>query len=209
MASSCVYWFRKSLRLSDNPALCNVLKNAKEAEYLIPLFILDPHFLQSSHVGSNRWRFLMESLHDLHCSLEKRNSKLFIVKGNPIEILPTLLNQWKVCTFGFEFDSEAYALHRDKKIEKICKENQVECLITSGHTLYDLDHLVNKSNLGTGKYMTSYSTMTNLIQKVGNPNNPLPIPEDFKSFPSSEEYFKGLDCKFNNKISICIILRKF
>lgn len=193
--TSCIYWFRKSLRLHDNPALCNLLSKAKQAEFLIPLFILDPHFVESSSVGSNRWRFLMESLHDLHSSLEKQNSQLLIVKGNPVNIIPTLLKQWNVSTFGFEFDSEKYSLERDKNIEKICKENNVECIISSGHTLYDLDMLVKKSNLGKGKYMTTYATMTKLINKIGKPNQPLSVPDDFLSFPTDENYFKGLDSK--------------
>ena len=43
MGKTSVIWFRKGLRLHDNPAL---LEAAKGADHLCPIFILDPWFLQ-------------------------------------------------------------------------------------------------------------------------------------------------------------------
>ena len=37
-------WFRKGLRLHDNPAL---IEACKDAEAVFPCFILDPYFLNS------------------------------------------------------------------------------------------------------------------------------------------------------------------
>jgi deoxyribodipyrimidine photolyase len=43
MSRCVVYWFRKALRLHDNPAL---LEATKLNQTLLPIFILDPAFTQ-------------------------------------------------------------------------------------------------------------------------------------------------------------------
>lgn len=64
----------QGLRLHDNPALLEAIK----AEKLFPVFCLDPWFVESKRVGSNRMKFLLESLEDLSESLSKRKSGLLV-----------------------------------------------------------------------------------------------------------------------------------
>ena len=48
-----VHWFRKGLRLHDNPSLREGLKNSKTFRCV---FVIDPYFAGSSNVGINKWR---------------------------------------------------------------------------------------------------------------------------------------------------------
>lgn len=48
-----VHWFRRGLRLHDNPSLYEGLKNAKTFRCI---FLIDPWFAGSSNVGINKWR---------------------------------------------------------------------------------------------------------------------------------------------------------
>lgn len=48
-----VHWFRKGLRLHDNPALLAAVRGARCVRCV---YILDPWFAASSSVGINRWR---------------------------------------------------------------------------------------------------------------------------------------------------------
>lgn len=48
-----VHWFRKGLRLHDNPALLAGLAGATTFRCV---FIIDPWFASSSNVGINKWR---------------------------------------------------------------------------------------------------------------------------------------------------------
>lgn len=52
-----VHWFRKGLRLHDNPALREGLKNAVTFRCI---FVIDPWFAGSSNVGINKWRSVSE-----------------------------------------------------------------------------------------------------------------------------------------------------
>ena len=83
MSSNSIYWFRKALRLHDNPSLIYALENSQQ---VYPIFILDPWFVANYRVGPNRWRFLLESLKDLNESLIKKNSRLILVRGKPNEV---------------------------------------------------------------------------------------------------------------------------
>lgn len=69
MQHSAIHWFRKGLRLHDNPAL---LAAAAGCHRLHPLFILDP---SSSRAGTNAWRFLLDALRDLDGSLREMGSR--------------------------------------------------------------------------------------------------------------------------------------
>jgi len=47
----------------------------------------------------------------------------------------------------FEKDTEPYALERDSQIREACKRAGVECIIQSGHTLWDVEETF-KANHG-------------------------------------------------------------
>ncbi|KGA04313.1 MAG: hypothetical protein GM47_1895 [actinobacterium acIB-AMD-6] len=44
MASRSIVWFRRDLRISDNPALLAALA---ESDEIVPVFILDPTLIKS------------------------------------------------------------------------------------------------------------------------------------------------------------------
>lgn len=48
-----IHWFRRGLRLHDNPALYEGLKSSVTYRCI---FIIDPWFADSSNVGINKWR---------------------------------------------------------------------------------------------------------------------------------------------------------
>lgn len=52
-AKHTVHWFRKGLRLHDNPALREGITGAATFRCV---FIIDPWFASSSNVGINKWR---------------------------------------------------------------------------------------------------------------------------------------------------------
>ena len=54
-----LFWFRKGLRLHDNPSLWAAIKDTHAC---YPVFVLDPWFLKPERVGVNRINFLLQSL---------------------------------------------------------------------------------------------------------------------------------------------------
>ena len=56
MSTRSVLWFRKGLRVHDNPALQRACEGASA---VMPVFVLDPWFMSPERVGANRVRFLL------------------------------------------------------------------------------------------------------------------------------------------------------
>ena len=146
-----VHWFRKGLRLHDNPALTDALLNDPEAVF--PVFVLDPWFCQPANVGLVRYRFLHESLSDLDEKLKEKGSRLLVVQGNPIEVLPALFDAYRITRLTFESDTEPYALERDKAVKDAADKAGIEVKSFASHTLRDPEQYLG---LNKGKAPGTY-----------------------------------------------------
>ena len=87
-----IHWFTSDLRLHDMPSL----HAASHAEALLPVYIFSTKSeINSPHgfprIGPFRKTFLKQTLLALKESLQVKNSELFILEGNPEEILPELV----------------------------------------------------------------------------------------------------------------------
>ena len=82
MASTSIFWFRRDLRLNDNPAL---LAAIAESDQIIPVFILDPR--QIEKLGDKGKAYLTQSLQLLDQSLD---NKLHVIAGDPLTVLKDL-----------------------------------------------------------------------------------------------------------------------
>ena len=67
------------------------------------------------------------------------NSRLFVIRGQPADVLPNLFKEWGTTYLSFEADPEPFGKVRDQNIEAMCKELGVTVVKETSHTLYDLD----------------------------------------------------------------------
>ncbi|XP_045503844.1 cryptochrome-1-like isoform X2 [Colias croceus] len=158
-----VHWFRKGLRLHDNPALREGLVDAVTFRCV---FIIDPWFASSSNVGINKWRFLLQCLEDLDRSLRKLNSRLFVVRGQPADALPKLFREWGTTALTFEEDPEPYGRVRDHNIMTKCREVGITVISRVSHTLYKLDQIIERNG---GKAPLTYHQFQALIASMPAP----------------------------------------
>ncbi|CAB1460298.1 unnamed protein product [Pleuronectes platessa] len=166
MAVNSVHWFRKGLRLHDNPALQEALSGADSVRCV---YILDPWFAGAANVGINRWRFLLESLEDLDSSLKKLNSRLFVIRGQPTDVFPRLFKEWNVTRLAFEYDPEPYGKERDAAIIKMAQEFGVETLVRQSHTLYNLDRIIEMNNNSPPLTFKRFQTIVSRLELPGRP----------------------------------------
>ena len=143
---SVIHWFRKGLRLHDNPALIAAIESKLE---LCPIFILDPWFVENARVGQNRWRFLQQSLADLDSQLKSLGSRLFVMRGSPEDVFKDLFKKWQVRKLTYESDTEPYAKTRDEKINQIAAAHNIEVVSKVSHTLHDVNDIIKKNK---GRY---------------------------------------------------------
>ena len=83
-----LHWFRRDLRVADNTALAHA---ARDADRVVPVFILDDHYAADPDVGPARFRFLRESLEELARALPHSGGRLIVRPGPAARALPALL----------------------------------------------------------------------------------------------------------------------
>ncbi|XP_034230704.1 cryptochrome-2 isoform X1 [Thrips palmi] len=168
--ATAIHWFRKGLRLHDNPALIAAIKAEVE---LRPIFIFDPWYEENVRCGANRWRFLHQSLSDLDKNLRQLGTRLFVFRGKPEEVLPMLFNEWKVQRLTFEIDIEPYSRQRDDQVTRIAHQLDVEVIQKVSHTLYNTE-LVLKANMDA--VPLTYVKAVSLMKSLGEPPQAVPAP---------------------------------
>ena len=111
--TTAIWWVRRDLRLSDNGALAVALEHA---EWVIPVFIMDPALLASPYVGARRTVFLLEGLRCLDSDLRARGSRLVLRQGDPQNELAALQAESGADLIFAEEDVSPYARRRDARI---------------------------------------------------------------------------------------------
>lgn len=109
MASTSIFWFRRDLRINDNPAL---LAAIAESDEIVPVFILDPQQLE--RLGEKGKSYLAQSLKLLDESLDK---KLHVIAGDSLEVLKVLLKKYGATSVHIAAAYEPQDAKRDVEIE--------------------------------------------------------------------------------------------
>ena len=107
-----IMWFRRDLRLTDNPALCAAIAEAG-GDDAYPVFVLDPRLLESA--GAARRAFLAGCVEALDDSLDGR---LTIVAGHPAEEIPKLAKKVKADAVMTAADFGPYGRERDEAVDQ-------------------------------------------------------------------------------------------
>lgn len=67
------------------------------------------------------------------------SDRLFVLRGKPEDVFPTLFNKWKVSKLTYEYDTEPYSLSRDKTVSALAEQHGVEVVYRVSHTLYNIE----------------------------------------------------------------------
>ncbi|MBL1079013.1 deoxyribodipyrimidine photo-lyase [Nocardia sp. 2] len=82
--------FTRDLRVHDNPALTTA---CREAEAVVPLFVLDDELLAKVRDAPNRVRFLVAALHELDSELRVRGGRLIVRRGHVADEVERVAHQ--------------------------------------------------------------------------------------------------------------------
>jgi deoxyribodipyrimidine photo-lyase len=108
-----IHWFRRDLRVSDNVAL---VEAARQAETVIPVFILEDAFRTGPDVGAARLEFLLRSLDSLANNLAALGYTLIVRRGRSEIELPKLCLETKAEAVFCNRRYEPYAQARDQRV---------------------------------------------------------------------------------------------
>ena len=122
--SKAIVWFRRDLRLHDNPALTAA---SEHCDQVMPVFIHAPEEeLPWSPGAASQW-WLHESLGGLQNSLVKLNGSLVIARGSSLSELIRLIEAQGVTHVYWNRLYEPALIDRDREVIKALTARGIEC----------------------------------------------------------------------------------
>jgi len=136
-----IHWFRKDLRLADNPSLHFAAQNGA----VTPIFILDTvnNAQKEFNLGEASAWWLNHSLNSLNESLE---NKINCFSGDPIDIIKELISKHDIESFSWNRCYSPWEIERDTKIKSLLKENDIEVKTFNGSLLWEPWEILKDDN---------------------------------------------------------------
>lgn len=114
MQNKAIVWFRKDLRLLDNPAFYHA---CKENHFLIPLYIVE-------EIGSAQKWWLHHSLKELDASLKNNGLSLIIKTGDPKKIIKNIVSEHYIQNIYWNRRYDPESIKTDSSIkQELLKSN--------------------------------------------------------------------------------------
>jgi len=105
-------WFRRDLRVDDNPAWAAA---TRERKYVVPLFVVDPRVMDS--VGPFRRRMMIANLQALDYDLAERlGGRLLVRFGDPAKLVPEAVEVFHAGAVYWNNDVSPFATRRDAQV---------------------------------------------------------------------------------------------
>lgn len=130
-ARPVILWFRRDLRLAENPALTAAIATGRQ---VLPVYILDDDGDGRAHGAASLW-WLDKSLRSLDVELRQRGGRLILRRGNSEAELLRLIEQTGAdhVFMNRRFEPEAFV--HDADIAHALKAEGVECQGFNGSLL--------------------------------------------------------------------------
>jgi len=167
-------WFRRDLRLSDNPALHTLLEQGFTP---VPAYIHNPADGEWAPGTASNW-WLHHSLAALRDSLKAHGSDLLILAGDPHALLPKLSRKAKAHRIAWNRCYEPAAIECDRRIKRGLEESGCEVSSHNAALLREPWQLLKKDD-------TPYRVFTpfwKALYAIGPCRKPAPLPQQLPRF---------------------------
>lgn len=134
MSDTAIVWFRRDLRLADNPALDHARDHHA---HVVPLFVFDPGSESPWNPGAaSRW-WLHHSLAALDDRLRQRGSRLILASGDPFEAIARIRHVTGAASVYWNRLYEPKTIDRDRAIKGRLADDGVEVRSFNGSLLLE------------------------------------------------------------------------
>jgi deoxyribodipyrimidine photo-lyase len=145
---TAIVWFRRDLRVHDQPIFTAAATRARRA---LAVFVIDERL--RGPAGKARRTFLYRSLRDLDRSL---GGRLLVVRGDPVEAIPELAGAVGARSVHIAADFGPYGRERDEGVEKALAQRDVDLVRTGSPYAVDPGR-ITKSDGEPYKVYTPFS----------------------------------------------------
>lgn len=185
-----IYWFRKNLRLRDNPSLFNVIKDNDEIIfiYIYDLQTYNPKGLDIHEIGDFRKKFMMESVLDLEKNLKSKNIHLHTFEGDKFKVLDEIKSSHGINTI---YCSKEVGWYEEQDEKKLIEKNFELIMSEDPHLIEEREIPFNLDNLPL--------IFTPFRKKVEKNSK---IRDEIRELPSVKKAIVNTKLKFLSKIEV-------
>ncbi|HTJ81929.1 MAG TPA: deoxyribodipyrimidine photo-lyase [Polyangiaceae bacterium] len=168
-------WYRgKDLRVSDHAPLHQAARDGEA----IPVFVVDPYFFAPERAQRlpHRIEFLLESLRSLEQNLAQRGSRLLVVAGKSVDVIPALADALRVDRVFAHRWVEPFARERDRR---------VKAALGDRFTLFEGETLVTPGTVrtGGGSPFSVFTPFARAVRRELGASAPLAAPRALPPLP--------------------------
>jgi deoxyribodipyrimidine photo-lyase len=165
----CIVWFRRDLRLDDNPALVAALERGGP---VLPVYLHAPaEEGEWPPGGASRW-WLHHALESLAAALDERNLPLVIRHGPSLEALEALIDETGADAVVWNRRYEPAIIERDTRIKATLKDRGVSAWSGNASLIWEPHEVRNKQ----GKPFRVYTPFWRHLRTLA-PSPPVVLPD--------------------------------
>ena len=174
-----IHWFRRDLRITDNTALAAA---AKEAEEVVPVYVVSDWKKMHRWTGAPRQTFLCGSLSALEGNLRSIGSALIVREGEAEEVLVKLARETEADAVFTNRDPDLFGRGAEQRVAKMLAEDGRELRTFKDAAIHERDE-VKTGGGGNFRVFTPYSTAWAKLEKpaAGPALKKLKTPSGIKS----------------------------
>ena len=137
--STAIHWFRRDLRITDNPAL-----NAAAAAHdqVVPVFVLSTWRREHHWCGAPRQEFLCGSLASLARNLAAKGGRLILREGRVDAELEKLIRETGAAAIYFVRDPDPYGRAMEARVAAMAERLGVSVHPHKDHALHERDEVL-------------------------------------------------------------------
>lgn len=169
-------WFRgKDLRVTDHAPLTSAVTVGE----VLPLFVLDPYFFAPDRARElpHRMQFLLQSLVALESNIAHLGSRLLLVAGKSLEVVPRLARELGATRVVAQRWSEPFGRERDRRVAAALS---VPFELFDGETLVPPETVRN----GSGQPFSVFTPFARALRRDLPALTALPAPRALPPLPA-------------------------
>jgi deoxyribodipyrimidine photo-lyase len=166
----CIVWFRRDLRLDDNPAFVAALERGGP---VLPVYLYAPEEEgEWAPGGASRW-WLHHALESLEAALDARNLPLVIRRGPSLEALEALVDETGADAVTWNRRYEPAIIERDTKIKATLRDHGITAWSGNAGLIWEPHEVQNKQ----GKPFKVYTPFWRHLRTLA-PSPPVVLPDN-------------------------------
>lgn len=133
------FWHRRDLRVSDNAGLFKALKHEKNVQ---PIFIFDTEILRLLPKNDQRVLFIHRTIRELSDAYKKLGAALWVFHGDPVQLIPELVQKHHVKHVFCNRDYEPNAIQRDKSVYEALQKLDCQFSGSKDQVIFEKEEVV-------------------------------------------------------------------